>query len=353
MAVNKLREKIRAKLESLKYENYVVTDIGNFPWMVPGTAKGKEAYKRYDGWMNNTVHAHQALQFNQTFKAKTFTNATQQITKAKAAECSNFAYHAIGVLLEDPSVTRQYNICLAGIMSGRHNIVILFPKDYVFNPDDIKNKKWPQGTLVVDPWAVGMGQDADRALAVPMNDFVYKDSVKADTQIHYQSKNDNTLQFDDGFSKMKEINEQVKNSFDSSKFDIYLEQIKQKTLNLESRGYDTAYDSAKQLYNNLVNERNKFVTQEPTAQIKSDFVANCTTLIENAQKSELAHFRGFKKILPLVINALAFLCTFSLLKDPIKTASINKVMELKTSLNQLKNTTEEQIEIPRLPNGPA
>ncbi len=104
--------KIKELLGHQKYNNYVVTDIGTFPWCLPGqfnsqgltledkirdlSAEAKEAYKRYDRWRNSQTQAIQPLFFSRSFTADTFINATKKIKTE--AECSNFAYHAIGTL---------------------------------------------------------------------------------------------------------------------------------------------------------------------------------------------------------------------------------------------------------------
>lgn len=93
----------------------------------------------------------------------------------KFAECSNFAGHAIAILLREPEITVRYNVCFASTGSDlNHTLVILLPKGTVgttleWNKTDLISN----GALIIDPWAMAMGFGADDALAVKPEAYIY------------------------------------------------------------------------------------------------------------------------------------------------------------------------------------
>jgi len=109
--------------------------------------------------------------------------------KVKVAECSKYASHAMSILLSDPKVTDEYNACIAGLGPDQnHNVVLLIPKDTRMKKSG-KLSQIPDGTLIVDPWAMAMGYDEKNALAVKPEEYAYSDLL-TNIQVHYQSKRD-------------------------------------------------------------------------------------------------------------------------------------------------------------------
>jgi RavJ, Peptidase domain/Domain of unknown function (DUF5617) len=209
--------KLRQKLNEQKYGDYAVTDVGNFPQCLPRdkawprgvpvptskdpnytewhdglTAVGKRNLKSYNDWVSNGGK-HQA-RLGAPKKASGYFEVFSKIEKKdkKASECSNFAYHSIGVMLQDPKITSEYNVVMAGIMGGAHNIAILVPKGEKLS-EPLPKGRLPEGSLIVDPWAVGMGHSPDRALAVSQDNFAYRTSINKKFKIHYQSADDPTV----------------------------------------------------------------------------------------------------------------------------------------------------------------
>jgi hypothetical protein len=68
-------------------------------------------------------------------------------------------------------------------MKGLHNIAVMVPIGETIPP----NGPLPKGSLIVDPWAVGMGHDPKHALAVPPEEFAYKNSLYDKFKVHWQS----------------------------------------------------------------------------------------------------------------------------------------------------------------------
>ncbi|KTD63633.1 hypothetical protein Lsan_1066 [Legionella santicrucis] len=123
------------------------------------------------------------------------------------------------------------------------------------------------------------------------------------------------------------------------RFDEKLKEVKEQALSLESRGYPTAAKEAEKFYNNLVDERNKFIKQEPNAKNKTAFVDNCSKHIEQAQNSELKNARGWKSIFFNIAKAVAFVLTAGFYTKP--TTSIQKVNSMKDALNNIKPKSGE------------
>ena len=164
---------IKELMRNQKYENYKVADAQNFPQLLP--VKGKIPRDADVNWFkaNFTVKGERIYDLAGESKpsaptpppnlitANVMTRSRKNTINSKSAECSNFAKHAIGTMLQVNDITEHYNIVLAGIMGGRHNIAILVPKNDSSNLAD----ELPQGSLIVDPWAFGMGKDFNNSFA--------------------------------------------------------------------------------------------------------------------------------------------------------------------------------------------
>ena len=110
--------------------------------------------------------------------------------KIKISECSNFAYHAISILLSDPKVSDEYNVCIAGIGDlQNHNIVILLPK----SAPPFNGKNLPKGSLIIDPGAMVLGYSAEKSLAVEPKNYAHKDLLEKKISLGYQSIKDPTV----------------------------------------------------------------------------------------------------------------------------------------------------------------
>ena len=109
----------------------------------------------------------------------------------KFAECSNFASHAMSMLLREPEVTVRYNVCLASTgFYLNHTIVILLPKNVVGASEGWKKSDLiTNGALIIDPWAMAMGYGVEDALAVNPDAYIYADLLDKVT-FPYQSIND-------------------------------------------------------------------------------------------------------------------------------------------------------------------
>jgi hypothetical protein len=112
----------------------------------------------------------------------------------KFAECSNFASHAMAILLNVQEITDEYNVCLASAGCAlNHTIVILLPKDVVVASHGWKKKDLiSAGALVLDPWAMAMGYGVEEALVVKPENYVYSGLLN-NLSFPYQSINDATV----------------------------------------------------------------------------------------------------------------------------------------------------------------
>jgi hypothetical protein len=192
------RRDLRDRFIPEHYENAAARDIWSFTNAVSFKGYARAA-DNYDRWTSRAQVSGQkaspgvVILPGSTTK-KTFDNIYKNINSQplKAAECSNFAGHAMSVLLNDPDVIKDYNVCLASL-DRIHNIAILLPKEASpLSKDDKKKGKLPVGSLIVDPWAMAMGYDADEALAVRPSRYAFKGHV-SNIEIHYESIHDKTI----------------------------------------------------------------------------------------------------------------------------------------------------------------
>ena len=294
--------------------------------------------------------------------AKTFVNARARTSHDKSAECSNFARHAIGTLIQNKDITDNYNIVFAGIMSDMHNIAILVPKDATLTLKQIENQQQlvgnlPEGSLIIDPWAFAMGHPFDKSFGCSPREFTFSGSLK-EIKVHYQSKNDATVHtvqekatpndpsMSGGGSKEQTTNikftdilpvpQQHKAML--ANFDSSLEKLKIHTQGLADRGYPSAAAEAQKAYNTLVEARNDLISQNFTPSSRQNFVETCNKGIEKAQKGELKDARGFSQIFFYLAKAIATVFTLGMYSK--QTESINKMNDLKAALVDIKSKDE-------------
>ena len=182
---------IQERLKKEDYHKVVVSDLGTFPQCInKNTKEGRDSEAAYKAW-KGAGGSHQALLIPpKSANSFVHTAKTMNGKDPRVSECSNFAYHGVGVLLDDPDIRSQYNVAIAGVMGGRHNIAIMVPIGHEIPKPTPRDYKLPPGSLIVDPWAVGMGHPANRSLAVPEKDYAYKGSLYDNLTVHYQSKLD-------------------------------------------------------------------------------------------------------------------------------------------------------------------
>ncbi|HAT7035107.1 TPA: hypothetical protein JAN62_05705 [Legionella pneumophila] len=207
-------QQIQERLKQEQYQKFVVADIGNFPHCLAQTPEGIASGQRYQKYSTNSLSRTPpfsqwgAPQLLTPKSAQEYIKFAQQRNKkssfkidgeaVRVSECSNFAYHAAGVLLDDPQIRTQYDVAVIGSMhsNGRylHNITLLVPKGSRLPqpPQQLTADTFPMGTLIVDPWAVGMGHPPEQALAVPQEQFAYNRSLFPAT-VNYQSALDERL----------------------------------------------------------------------------------------------------------------------------------------------------------------
>lgn len=366
------------------YEDYVVNDVRSFPQCLPlkGNPPRDLSFEEFKKWAKKNLSEEGQKIYDNAKNAKAsglspppglitaniFVNARKQTTEAKSSECSNFARHAIGTMIQNKDITDYYNTVYAGIMGGAHNIAILIPKEHTLALNTEKTPptftgNLPKGSLMIDPWALGMGKSFDSSFGCSPDEFAFRNSLKPMT-VHYQSKDhpeqvehvqsvanqdDSTLQFSASPKTPRSSSkptQQTKLEFHSLDpvpenfkpllkcFDEQLKEVKEQALSLETRGYPTAAKEAEKFYNNLVDERNKFIKQEPNTTNKKAFVDNCSKHIELAQNSELKNARGWKSIFFNIAKAVAFVATVGFYTK--QTTSIQKVNSIKDALNNIK-----------------
>ncbi|CCD05097.1 Uncharacterised protein [Legionella pneumophila] len=207
-------QQIQERLKQEQYQKFVVADIGNFPHCLAQTPEGIASGQRYQKYSTNPLSRTPPFsqwgvpQLLTPKSAQEYIKFAQQRNKkssfkidgeaVRVSECSNFAYHAAGILLDDPQIKAQYDVAVIGSMhsNGRylHNITLLVPKGSRLPqpPQQLTAEVFPTGTLIVDPWAVGMGHPPEQALAVPKEQFAYNRSLFPAT-VNYQSALDESL----------------------------------------------------------------------------------------------------------------------------------------------------------------
>lgn len=125
--------------------------------------------------------------------------------------------------------------------------------------------------------------------------------------------------------------------FDTTKaIDTNLKKIKEKSIELTSRGYPEASQATQKLYSALNDQKNSFIDKKIPIQ---EFIENCNTLIDTAQKGELKNHRGFLgNIWNGILNALNFLTAGAVTIKP--TDSIQKTIEMKKTLSDFMESSK-------------
>lgn len=166
-------QQIQERLKQEQYQKFVVADIGNFPHCLARTPEGIASGQRYQKYSTNPLSRTPPFsqwgvpQLLTPKSAQEYIKFAQQRNKkssfkidgeaVRVSECSNFAYHAAGVLLDDPQIRTQYDVAVIGSMysNGRylHNITLLVPKGSRLPqpPQQLTADTFPMGTLIVDP----------------------------------------------------------------------------------------------------------------------------------------------------------------------------------------------------------
>lgn len=121
---------------------------------------------------------------------------------------------------------------------------------------------------------------------------------------------------------------------------VYFQQIKEKSEELSNRGYLEAAKAVSMLYDNLTVQKESLIQGKLSVQ---DFSKNCNKLIEEAQNSELKNHRGFFGSIwhgiKVALNAITF---GAVAITPTK--SIQKTMELKSSLEDIVDSNANKVE---------
>ncbi len=196
------KQALRNKFLSARYQFTIATDMGNYLSMVNKRDPFLEwRVDWYIAWRDGRYSPKSKLRpyLRDAIKAD-FLAVYEQLNLddglVKVAECSNFACHALAILLQDQSIIDEYNICLASIgPSLNHTIVILLPKDALpptLNESCLSLEQLPKGTFIVDPWAMSMGHPMDVSLAVKPSRYVYSELLEK-IALPYQSMNDPTV----------------------------------------------------------------------------------------------------------------------------------------------------------------
>ena len=193
---------LRDKFIPARYQFSIATDMGSYlsmvnqddpylEWRVGWYLAWRDG--RYDPKAKLRTYLRGSVKndFMSVFKQLNLDDAL-----VKVAECSNFASHALAILLDDPKVTDEYNICLASIGSSlNHTIAILLPKKILPLPVTKENPTLvsiSKGMLIVDPWARSMGYGEDVSMVVKPRQYVYSELLEK-ISLSYQSVNDPTL----------------------------------------------------------------------------------------------------------------------------------------------------------------
>ncbi len=388
---------INELLQQQNYNKYAVTDLGKYSYMVPKTESGKAAMDLLQKWNRRPPMGVQPGMYSPKWDIDNFTQAKKQVTMAKAAECSNFAFHAIGLLGKEKEITDQYNICLGGVMEGLHSIVILLPKGTQITEAQKMNGQLPKGALIIDPWAVGIGHDPKFALAVPPDQYCFRQYMKP-LVTHYESDKDPKMNLNAAQTNVNtpsatikpevrqesqantapetrtspqantapetrtspQANTAIENKPDEfikklpsssqnpellKRFDSSLDQLQAVTIKLGESGFKQAFKEGKDLYNNLVKQRNEFSQKaQPTFQDKHNFSEKCNEVMDKAKEGELSKFQGFGKIFHNFAKAIVELFTGG--KKTHSTHAVDKMNDIKSSLKDMKNEAQAQAQAP-------
>jgi hypothetical protein len=252
--MTRAKAEITARNICLKHEGWkpgktAVTDLRTFMNCLSKSTEGYIALDRFIDYEKNPPPM-QVPQIRAVFNASVFLNIADTLAGTKEnvriAECSNFAYDAIGRLLLNKEIRDHYNVCQVGMMRDpstlryAHNICVLIPKESgsIASNKNLSMDKLPNGSLIVDPWARALGHPADTTLAVPLSKFHFKeffdpfiinynsgaDETLEDTLANWKPKHlkvssssqpDNTTELSDYFIKLRKFKEQL-NAFEAN-----------------------------------------------------------------------------------------------------------------------------------------
>lgn len=237
MSIQKLIKEICLKQNIWKPGRTAVTDTRSFMHCLPGYKNGASEKERtqhltrggrkaYEQFIAYEKQGSQPPQTAAVLNAGVFLNISKRLNTSqdheRTAECSNFAYHALGTFLLNQEIQKEYDICQIGIMKNKngaymHNICVLIPKGSQLEmKKDLNMSSLPEGALIIDPWARALGHPAETTLGVPLAQFRFKHSFDPFI-INYNSSNDSELThtikefedktFKDYFEKSKELAE--------------------------------------------------------------------------------------------------------------------------------------------------
>ncbi len=199
------QDSLRDKFLPEQYHYSIASDIRNFPGMVNKRDPNLDWRLRWVDAIEKGRYSPKARISPLPADSKSgFDRIYQELSKdngngnVKVAECSKYAGHAISVLLSDKEITDEYNVCLAGIGPDQnHNIALLIPKGpTALKKGPLTERSLPEGSLIVDPWAMAMGYSAEASLAVKPEEYAYPEMLKKIT-LTYQSVNDRKVSPDE------------------------------------------------------------------------------------------------------------------------------------------------------------
>ena len=191
---------LRDKFTLARYQFSIATDMGSYlPMVNVDDPYLKWRVDWYLAWRDGRYNPKAKLRtYLRDAVKKDFISIYNQLNQddalVKVAECSNFASHAIAILLNDQKVTDEYNVCLASIgKSLNHTVAILLPKSTSLLTEGRQTlDRLPKGMLIVDPWAMAMGYSIEVSLVVKPERYVYSKLLKK-ISLPYQSINDVTV----------------------------------------------------------------------------------------------------------------------------------------------------------------
>ena len=250
-----MRQRIEKILSNERYDQYTVSDAARFEHCIPESSKEEvlARTRKITGTPPLTPVPTSKPSVSSFIRAKKLIDNKLDTDGLKVAECNNFAIHAIAALAADKNIRENYNIVKVASMFESsqnifyHNHLILILKDQELTlseqithskitfprmwgdklpddaPENAKISVLPVGSLIVDPWARGLGFPANRCLGVPLEEYCYKNAIYP-FEIHYQSVLDETFnevvieKFGDDISEPSSIGAESKIDAPSSVF---------------------------------------------------------------------------------------------------------------------------------------
>lgn len=198
-------KRIQKRLEKEQYAKIIVSDLRAFPMILAkyrdkdGTMKltpqAQISQDRCKAWSKGELGHITPVQslpaggitVNTCMERVRRMNANP---RGRVSECSNFAAHAIGVLLDDPVIRDKFNVALVGMMDNHHNIAVLVPKSHELKSGETE---LPRDALIVDPWGLAMGYAPSQTMGVDVEHYAFKETLFENFTVNYQSMTDPTL----------------------------------------------------------------------------------------------------------------------------------------------------------------